>query len=558
MKKLLVIILALLLVLAFSVTALAAEREWVEIVCDGQPLVGVRNLVESAYGGFWVCTTGGLYLADQRGEAERMFSGVLKTQWVYDIAEAADGSYWLTQGYTYAPTGKNYGVFHISADGELIEEFNMENSRLLGDFAQAIEITADGRVWIGGDGGLSVYDPAAGAWKTYGKDDGLPTDSVCVLAADDFGGMWIGCYPNGEQGGLKPPFSGGYAYISKAGRLTAWAYDAASDDEYNSHLLGDFWVRSIAPLNDLGAGQAAISRSGAAPSYFESAGYVGADGLPIPISECVGGRLDMVRGSVVEHTTGRESIPAIAAGIIAGDPTAGTAGATPEIRALAYDEGQSLWLGCSALGLFNDKEDVNYSSAAGTWSGALYDNIYALLLTDGGTLIAGSQGGVMLSAGSDFYLPVAPVDIAEVRISSHAMTVNGAEAKVSAYLINGNNYFKLRDIAMLLNGSEAQFEVEWDAALAAINATDGAAYTAVGGELAALAAPKSVAPSTHKLFMDGARIYPAAYLIDGNNYYKLRDIGRLIDFAIGWQAAGESNTAAGTIIIDTASSYIGE
>ena len=42
--------------------------------------------------------------------------------------------------------------------------------------------------------------------------------------------------------------------------------------------------------------------------------------------------------------------------------------------------------------------------------------------------------------------------------------VNGKEVAFDAYNISDNNYFKLRDIALQISGTEKQFEVQWDEA----------------------------------------------------------------------------------------------
>ncbi len=43
--------------------------------------------------------------------------------------------------------------------------------------------------------------------------------------------------------------------------------------------------------------------------------------------------------------------------------------------------------------------------------------------------------------------------------------VNNEEVCVEAYTIEGNNYFKLRDFAMALKGTEKEFEVTWQSQL---------------------------------------------------------------------------------------------
>ena len=136
------------------------------------------------------------------------------------------------------------------------------------------------------------------------------------------------------------------------------------------------------------------------------------------------------------------------------------------------------------------------------------------------------------------------------RQTSSAVLVNGANVSFDAYNINDNNYFKLRDLAYILSGTEAQFEVEWDAANNAIRLTSGRAYTAVGGEMTGKGAgEKTPVLTSSKILLDGAEISLTAYNIDGNNYFKLRDIGAALDFEIDWDGAKN------TIVIDTTKGY---
>lgn len=131
------------------------------------------------------------------------------------------------------------------------------------------------------------------------------------------------------------------------------------------------------------------------------------------------------------------------------------------------------------------------------------------------------------------------------------VTVNGKNVAFSAYNIGGNNYFKLRDIAFALNGTAKQFEVGYDAVNNAITLTSGKAYTKVGGEMAAAeSGNKNAMPTTAQVYLDGSETDLTAYNIGGNNYFKLRDLGQAIDFAVDYDGA------TNTIIIDTSKSYM--
>ncbi len=132
------------------------------------------------------------------------------------------------------------------------------------------------------------------------------------------------------------------------------------------------------------------------------------------------------------------------------------------------------------------------------------------------------------------------------------LSIDGGYVDIEAYNINGNNYYKLRDLAMALNNSGKQFEVAWDGGKNAINIYTLKPYSALGGELAksgVMGSKEAVATNAALYINDQAASF-VAYNINGNNYYKLRDLGQAINFAVIW------DEYANTIIIDTASDYI--
>jgi hypothetical protein len=132
--------------------------------------------------------------------------------------------------------------------------------------------------------------------------------------------------------------------------------------------------------------------------------------------------------------------------------------------------------------------------------------------------------------------------------------VNGKEVSFEAYNIDGNNYFKLRDLAKAVNGTEKQFAVGWDADNNAISLESEKAYTAVGGELEVSAAPSSqnAVPTDSAILLDDELVELTAYNINGNNYFKLRSIAKAFNIGIVWD--GNTNTVG----IDTAIDYVEE
>lgn len=152
--------------------------------------------------------------------------------------------------------------------------------------------------------------------------------------------------------------------------------------------------------------------------------------------------------------------------------------------------------------------------------------------------------------------PVEPGQ-AEVKLIANptnaTVLVNGNIVEFDAYSINNNNYFKLRDLAKVLSGTEKQFEVTWDESIKAINLISNKAYTPVGGELTQGDGKiKETKETTATIYKDGEIINLTAYNINGNNYFKLRDIGQAFNFNIGW------NQETRTITIDTSLGYTAE
>jgi len=142
-----------------------------------------------------------------------------------------------------------------------------------------------------------------------------------------------------------------------------------------------------------------------------------------------------------------------------------------------------------------------------------------------------------------------------VHPTASKILVNGEYVAFQAYHIDGNNFFRLRDIAYILSGTTAQFDVEWDEENDAIILILNQAYKPVGGEMVNTSEGTTIATPTlsevftyfrlteHQTFWE--RVYFAAYHIDGNNYFMLRDIGNAVGFNVDW----DSDT--NTILIST-------
>ena len=124
---------------------------------------------------------------------------------------------------------------------------------------------------------------------------------------------------------------------------------------------------------------------------------------------------------------------------------------------------------------------------------------------------------------------------AEAIYSASKVMVDNKSISFEAYNIGGYTYFKLRDVAMALNGSAKSFDTLWDTKAQRIDIVTGINYTVAGGELkTGNGKNKKAVLSSAGISLNGNTVSPLAYNINGNNYFKLRDLGDLIGFGVEW------------------------
>ena len=130
--------------------------------------------------------------------------------------------------------------------------------------------------------------------------------------------------------------------------------------------------------------------------------------------------------------------------------------------------------------------------------------------------------------------------------SNTVILVNGEEIKFDAYLINDNNYFKLRDFAMAINKTKQQFNIDWNGETKVINLTLNESYIPVGGELEKSNQLSNIPLlSEYIIYCNNLKYNILGYMINGNNFFKLRDIAFALDIIVDW------NDEAKTVIIDS-------
>lgn len=154
------------------------------------------------------------------------------------------------------------------------------------------------------------------------------------------------------------------------------------------------------------------------------------------------------------------------------------------------------------------------------------------------------QNGAITGADTPVVPAVPPAPSAPtIKLSPQKLTVDGKNVNCEKYNIGGSNYFKLRDLACLLNGTGSQFGVDFDAATSTVIIAKGAAYAPTGTELAAgVDNSRTARPSSQTILIDGVKHGElTVYNIGGSNFFQLRELGNILGFEVDYDSA--TNTA---------------
>ena len=122
--------------------------------------------------------------------------------------------------------------------------------------------------------------------------------------------------------------------------------------------------------------------------------------------------------------------------------------------------------------------------------------------------------------------------------------IDGTEISFQTYALVGENggetnFVKLRDAAYAMNGTAAQFAVDWDGS---VQIVPGSAYVPNGSEMRTPFSGDRMyqkASAATKVYGQNV-LFTAIVLTDdqggGYTYYKLRDLGQALDFDVSWSA----------------------
>jgi len=137
------------------------------------------RIYQDFQGAVWVSSGIGIYRVD--GDQLETPAGDLRSRSFY---ASRDGELWIgTNGYGLVHLKRRVVRMFTAADG------------LPNDVAMAVLSGHDGRLWVGNNCGLSVFDGKH--FKNYNEKDGLLNSCIWALAEDAKDNLWIGTYGGG-------------------------------------------------------------------------------------------------------------------------------------------------------------------------------------------------------------------------------------------------------------------------------------------------------------------------------------------------------------------------
>ncbi len=116
---------------------------------------------------------------------------------------------------------------------------------------------------------------------------------------------------------------------------------------------------------------------------------------------------------------------------------------------------------------------------------------------------------------------------------------------IPVYKINGENYFKLRDIGYLMD-----FGVVWNGSAKCVEIQSNAPSDGLQVSSGKATINKTATRSSQPIYINGIlNTDMTAYLIDGNNYFRLRELAKKVDFGCLY------DNATGTVLVNKTCHY---
>ena len=121
----------------------------------------------------------------------------------------------------------------------------------------------------------------------------------------------------------------------------------------------------------------------------------------------------------------------------------------------------------------------------------------------------------------------------EATPSPYEIRVSGEKKDIVGYDIKGSNYLSIREVAEAINDTASSFSVAWDEGKRAIVINLGTTYQS-SGEMLQQKVPQNAISIDTKIYIHDKEVMLPTYKINGTTYFKLRDLGDLLQIQINW------------------------
>lgn len=122
----------------------------------------------------------------------------------------------------------------------------------------------------------------------------------------------------------------------------------------------------------------------------------------------------------------------------------------------------------------------------------------------------------------------------QVKMGYQQFRINGGSSNVVTYYIDGENYFRIRDLAFALKGTNKKFNIGYNSVKNEVVLYRGQDYNS-SGDIVVFDNDALAHDFTGVLNLDGESRLINMYNIKGYNYCKIADIAKMLDFNLKYE-----------------------
>ncbi len=143
--------------------------------------------------------------------------------------------------------------------------------------------------------------------------------------------------------------------------------------------------------------------------------------------------------------------------------------------------------------------------------------------------------GIELFNLEDYYKRMPISDVYSTKQTATKVIVDGTSYNCNVYNVENTNYFKLRDIAYLLKGTNKEFNISFDDSASTLMLTHNNEYSVTGSEmLKDDGKTKYVVFTGEKILVEDEEHYLKKITVNGSNYFSLRELGDALGCEVKW------------------------